>query len=42
MAENKIKAFFQEGLLFLEKVNVDADRKEELLAYTREMMKREY
>ncbi len=42
MAENKIRAFFQEGLLFLEKVNVEADRKQELLAYTREMMKREY
>ena len=42
MAENKIRAFFQEGLLFLEKVNVEADRKQELLAYTREMIKREY
>ena len=42
MAENKSKVFFQEGLRFLEKVNVEADRKQELLAYTREMMKREY
>lgn len=42
MAVAKINSFFQESLAFLDKVGVEAERKQELLAYTREMMKREY
>lgn len=42
LAINKIKFFFNEGLKYLEAVNVDNERKQEMLAYTREMMKREY
>lgn len=42
LAAEKINSYFNEGLTFLEKVNVDEDRKQELLAYTMEMMKREY
>lgn len=42
MAEAKINTYFEEGLRFLKNVNVPERRKQELLAYTREMMKREY
>ena len=42
LAAEKINSYFNEGLTFLDKVNVDEDRKQELLAYTMEMMKREY
>ena len=42
LAADKINFFFKEGLKLLEKVGVDDDRKQELLSYTKEMMKREY
>ncbi|MBO4820712.1 MAG: polyprenyl synthetase family protein [Prevotella sp.] len=42
LAIDKIKFYFNEGLKYLEAVGVDSDRKKEMLAYTREMMKREY
>lgn len=42
LAVDKIKYFFNEGLKYLDAVNVENDRKREMLAYTREMMKREY
>ncbi|MBP5508863.1 MAG: polyprenyl synthetase family protein [Prevotella sp.] len=42
LAEEKISYYFKEGLKFLDAVKVDSERKQELLAYTAEMMKREY
>jgi geranylgeranyl diphosphate synthase type II len=42
LAEEKINYYFKEGLKFLDAVKVDSERKQELLAYTAEMMKREY
>ena len=42
LAIEKIKYFFNEGLKYLDNVSVENERKREMLAYTREMMKREY
>ena len=42
LAMEKIRFFFNEGLKYLEAVSVDNERKREMLAYTKEMMKREY
>ena len=42
LAIEKIKFYFNEGLKYLEAVEVDNERKREMLAYTRDMMKREY
>lgn len=42
LAIEKIKFYFNEGLKFLEEVNVPAGKKQEMLAYTKDMMKREY
>ena len=42
LANDKIQSYFQEGMLLLDAVKVSDDRKQEMLAYTREMMKREF
>ena len=42
LANDKIQSYFQEGMLLLDAVKVSEDRKQEMLAYTREMMKREF
>lgn len=41
LALAKIEEFFQEGLKWLEEVNVPEGNKQEMLAFTKEMMKRE-
>ena len=41
LALAKIEEFFQEGLKWLEEVNVPEENKQEMLAFTKEMMKRE-
>ena len=42
MAIDKIKYYFQQSRQYLDQVQLPAERKAELQAYTREMMKREY
>jgi len=42
MAIDKIKYYFQQSRQYLDQVQLPAERKAELLAYTGEMMKREY
>ncbi len=42
LASEKIRFYFHESLKYLDMVKVDDARKEEMLAYTRDMMKREY
>ena len=42
LAMEKIEAYFAEGIKMLEAIDVPRERKQELLAYTHEMMKREY
>ncbi len=41
LAIEKIQKYFQEGMALLERVKVSDDRKQEMIAYTKEMMKRE-
>ena len=40
MAEEKINFYYEEGMKYLDKVQVSEDRKEELKRYTQNMMKR--
>lgn len=42
LATEKIRFYFNESLKYLDVVELDDNRKAEMLAYTREMMKREY
>ena len=42
LAMNKIRYYFEQGLCYLDKVNVSKERKDELLSYTKAMMKRNY
>ena len=42
LANDKIQSYFQQGMRLLDSVKVTDERKQEMLAYTREMMKREF
>ena len=41
LCEQKIESYYQESLVYLNKVNVDEARKDEIKSYAAEMMKRQ-
>ena len=42
LAQEKINFFFQESRKYIDAVKLPEERKQEVMAYTEEMMKREY